>query len=73
MLLTGAALTQEQVRERVTPSSAQEMLSPALAAFIAQSRDAAIARGVRSVAPNVREAFAGFVSDEVLELSLIHI
>ena len=67
VLLAGAALTQEQVREHVMPSSAQRMLGPALAAFIVQSRDAAIERGVQPVSAEVRDAFAGFVSPELLE------
>jgi hypothetical protein len=67
ILLAGAALTQEQVRERVAPPSTPQMLAPALTVFIEQYRDAAIERGVSTATPDIREAFAGHVSEELLE------
>jgi hypothetical protein len=67
LLLAGAALTQAQVRESVMPSSAENMVAPALATLILHSRDAAIERGVQRVSPQVRDAFTDFVSSELLE------
>jgi hypothetical protein len=47
--------------------SAQDLLTPALAAWITQSRDAAVARGVAEIPVEIRAAFDEFIRPDVLE------
>jgi hypothetical protein len=45
----------------------RELAAPAIAAWVMDSRDAAVARGVEKIPMEVRDALNGFVPHEILE------
>ncbi|MGD8325146.1 MAG: DUF4157 domain-containing protein [Gammaproteobacteria bacterium] len=64
--LVGVVLAQDVARETGDPA-ARHLLAPALALWVIQSRDAAIARGVEDMPSEIRKAFDEFVSSDVLD------
>jgi hypothetical protein len=51
-----------------TAASAQtELLAPALSEWIVIERDAALARGVEPIPPEVRKVLTGYVMDDILD------
>jgi hypothetical protein len=46
-----------------------ELLAPALSQWIVIERDAALARGVEPILPEVREVLVGYVADDILDLA----
>lgn len=71
-VLGGAVLAQRTAPDAdanadADPPYAQEVLAPLLAAWIVQSRDAALARGAAAMPAEIREAFEGYIDAAILD------
>ncbi|HEY7672527.1 MAG TPA: DUF4157 domain-containing protein [Gammaproteobacteria bacterium] len=49
--------------------SQTELLAPALSQWIVSERDAAVARGVEPIPPDVRKVLTGYVAEGILEVA----
>jgi hypothetical protein len=68
VMLGGAVLAQDSVRRSETLERAgYDVLAPVLAAWIAQSRDDALERGVERIPAQIRGAFSEYMAPELLD------
>lgn len=64
--LAHTSMREAQSQASVAMTSTQELIAPALAAWIVQSRDAAFARGVEPIPASFAEEFAGYLPEQTL-------